>query len=49
MTFQYMVPIHYLAKVHIFIEKMALNHGFAHNLSKFYLKNHLLESKSCVN
>jgi len=33
-----MVPIHYLANVHIFIEKMALNHGFAHNLSKFCLK-----------
>lgn len=42
-----MVPIHYLAKVYIFIEKMALNHGFARNLGKFYLKTHLLESINC--
>ena len=44
-----MAPIHYLAKVLIFIEKMALNHGFAHNLSKFYLKLHLCSTESSDN
>ena len=32
-----------------FIEKKALNHCLMHNLSKFYLKTYLLESKSCNN
>ena len=39
----------YLAKVLIFIESRASLWRFARILSKFYLKTHLLESKSCVN
>ena len=39
----------YLAKVHIFIEKKAQNHCSARNLSKFYLKSYLYNTKSCDN
>ena len=35
-------------KVHIFLEKKACNHRFACNLSKFYLKSHLCDTKVTI-